>query len=436
MKVFLFKLIDATVGAVLCWVVGRLRHFLRCEPPVPPDPAARPVRRVLVIRPGGLGDMVLLLPMLHALRDRFPAAAVDVVCERRNAAVLRLAGLADRIWCYDSAPLALLFGLRRACYDVALDSEQFHHISALMALLSRAPVRIGFKINPGRNPLYTHLITYELDGWESAQFMSLLAPLGIVGVEPVVEGCLRRAAPATPVGASLAKPAVADKRRPYEESTQLGCPSPRAEGSGHPSSRGIVIHAGATTRYKRWDRARWAELVGLLAAQTGRPIMLVGGPSDRVAAEWVARHAGGPVENMAGRLSLGETASVLARAGLFVGGDSGLAHLAVALGTPTVTLFGPSDSRKWSAPGPRHAVVRCALACAPCAIFGYHKLCHSIACMAGITVEQVAAACRGAEFGVQGEDGRDEGEHKRPTLNVEHPTSKWKSESSTFSVRC
>ncbi len=370
MKALIFKFIDATIGAALCWSVGRLRHLLRLDPAVPPDPAAQPVRRVLVIRPGGLGDMVLLLPMLRVLRERLPAAAVDVVCERRNAAVLRLSGLADRIWCYDSAPLALLFGLRCARYDVALDSEQFHHISALMALLSRAPVRIGFKINPGRNPLYTHLITYELDGWEAAQFMGLLAPLGIKDVVPVVEGSLR-------LDSSIATPAPGYGQ---DARATLG--------------KRIVIHAGATTRYKRWDRARWADLVGQLAAPNNGPIILVGGPSDRAAAAWIAERAGVPVENMAGRLTLKETATVLAGAALFVGGDSGLAHLAVALDASTVILFGPSDSRKWGAPGPRHAIVRCDLACAPCAIFGYHKLCHSIACMDGITVEQVTSVSR------------------------------------------
>lgn len=384
MKVFLFKLIDATVGAAVCWAVGRFRHLCRLDPPVPPDPAAQPVRRVLVIRPGGLGDMVLLLPMLRALREHFPAAAVDVVCESRNAAVLRLAGLADRIWCYDAAPLAVFFGLHRARYDVALDSEQFHHISALMALLSRAPVRIGFKINPGRNPLYTHLITYELDGWEAVQFMRLLAPLGIEGGLPVVEGSLRVEAL-------------------------------RQDGRQHDTRR-IVVHAGATTRYKRWDRMRWVELVGALATQgNSSSIVLVGGPSDRAAAAWIAARAGMPVENTAGRLSLRDTAAMLAAATLYVGGDSGLAHLAVALGTPTVILFGPSDSRKWGARGPRHAVVHCNLACAPCAIFGYHKLCHSIACMDGITVQQVVEACR---VGTAGR-GSGEGEHERPTSNIQ-----------------
>ena len=383
MKVFLFKLIDATVGAASCWLVGRLRHLLRLDPSVPPGPAARPVRRVLVIRPGGLGDMVLLLPTLRVLRERFPEAAVDVVCESRNAAVLRLAGLADRIWCYDSAPLALLFGLKRARYDVALDSEQFHHISALMALLSRAPIRIGFKINPGRNPLYTHLITYDLEGWEAAQFMRLLAPLGVAGVVPVVEGSLR------------------------------------VEGAGS-TSGSIVVHAGATTRYKRWDRMRWAELVRRLAAQSRKPIVLVGGPSDRMTAAWIAAHAGVPVENTAGCLSLRETAATLASAALYVGGDSGLAHLAVALDTPTVVLFGPSDNRKWGAHGPRHAVVRCDLACAPCAIFGYHKLCHSIACMDGITVAQVAEACR---VGTAGR-GAGRGETRMPNIERRAPTLK------------
>lgn len=98
--------------------------------------------------------------------------------------------------------------------------------------------------------------------------------------------------------------------------------------------------------------------------------------------------------SLAGGLSLAETAAVIRAAGLFIGGDSGLGHLAVALGTPTVLLFGPSDHQKWGHAGVRHAVIRRPVACAPCFIFGYHRPCRTIACMRGITVDQVVAAAR------------------------------------------
>jgi ADP-heptose:LPS heptosyltransferase len=172
---------------------------------------------------------------------------------------------------------------------------------------------------------------------------------------------------------------------------------------------------------------RWVALIARLQAATARPVVLVGGRSDAALAARIVEQCGcGPVSSgegrrvavrgaqharppsavmegaapsaprlssLAGRTTLEELVAALGQAALFVGGDSGLAHLAVAVGTPTVVLFGPSDSRKWGARGSGHAVVRRELACAPCAMFGYHKLCRSIACMDGITVDAVAAAC-------------------------------------------
>jgi ADP-heptose:LPS heptosyltransferase len=113
--------------------------------------------------------------------------------------------------------------------------------------------------------------------------------------------------------------------------------------------------------------------------------------AERIKRDVVA--AGAEAVTLAGRLDLAGTAAIIARSALFVGSDSGLAHLAVALGVPTVVLFGPSDSLKWGTENSRHAVVRHDLPCAPCFIFGYHKPCRTIACMKGISVDDVLRAC-------------------------------------------
>ncbi|MEI8352616.1 MAG: glycosyltransferase family 9 protein, partial [bacterium] len=127
-----------------------------------------------------------------------------------------------------------------------------------------------------------------------------------------------------------------------------------------------------------------------------KPVIgLVGGRKDAGLARRIAALAGqdGQVRVMAGELTLRETAELIGKAVLFIGGDSGLAHMAVALGAPTVVLFGPSDPLKWGVKGRQNAVVCKGLACSPCFIFGYHKRCHTIACMAGITVDEVVLAC-------------------------------------------
>jgi ADP-heptose:LPS heptosyltransferase len=366
MRVRLLKILDVTVGFFLCWTTGYILHLFRRNAPAGASgvPCPDAIRRILVIRPGGMGDMILLQPMLRSLRQRCPQAEVDLVCEKRNRDIPALAGKSGRVILYDAHPFGLIGKLRRGQYDVVIDTEQFHYFSAIMAILSRAPVRIGFKINPGRNTLYTHLVNYDLEGYEAGEFMRLLVPLGIKD-ESVVKGCLTRPG--------------------------------RTEGR----SGAVVIHVGASTRYKHWETGKFVDLVKRLAGAEGYasgPIILVGGRRETGLAGDISRQAGlgDRVKVMAGSLTIPQTADLIGSASLFIGGDSGLAHLAVALGTPTVVLFGPSDHKKWGASGQGNVVVRTELPCAPCFIFGYHKFCHSIACMSGITVEHVMTAVRRA----------------------------------------
>ena len=353
------KVADATLGAASCLALGVSDFLGGAEGPAPViDPAA--VRRVLVIRPGGLGDMVLLLPVLRALRAGLPQAEMDLVCERRNVDVLALAGLAQAALVYDRRPWHFLRALRRRAYDVVIDTEQFHNFSAVFARLSGAPVRIGYKISPRRNLLYTHLVGYALDGPEGAQFARLLGPLGITGPVPSHAGCLR---------AADAPPGRGDT---------------------------VVIHAGASTAYKVWRVERFVELAVRLGTERGLRTVCVGGRADAARAGRIGagiRAAGGAAESLAGGLDLAGTAGVIRDAALFVGPDSGLAHLAVAEGTPTVVLFGPSDPAKWGFEGDRHCIVREPQPCSPCAMFGYYKLCRTVACMEGIVVERVWRGC-------------------------------------------
>jgi len=367
----LLKALDALVGAPLCRLLGRLPALAR-QGGSRTELRPASVRRLLLIRPGGMGDMVLLLPALRRLRRHFPSADIRVVCERRNLEVLKLADLDRCALPYDSRPLRFLRELLRAPFDVALDAEQFHHFSAVFALLSRARLRIGFKINPIRNPLYTHLVNYALDGPEAREFLRLLEPLGIPAA----------AASATGVLADLRlplPPAVEERLRPLA-------------GAGF-----AVIHAGASTVYKQWPAENFAAVALRLNQENGLAAVLVGHGGDRRVNRLVVERcaaAGCPAAALEGTLSLVETAALMQRARLFVGTDSGLAHLAAALDVPSVVLFGPSDAGKWGGAGERHAVVRKDLPCAPCFIFGYHKPCRAVACMRTITAAEVWEACR------------------------------------------
>ena len=337
------------------------------------DNSPATLRRVLVIRPGGMGDLILLIPVLRRLRAAWPRVEIDLVCEQRNAAVMALAGFKVTLLPYDRHPLRLLLHLLRARYDAALDTEQFHHFSALIAWLSGARFRIGFKIVPARTLLYTHLVPYALDGYEGYEFGRLLEPLGVPACDYRLAGSL----------------CVPDDPLPLALASRLE----RAAAQGALAA----IYAGASTSYKQWGAANYGALIRRLVGERGMSVALLGGAHDRDACAAAAAAAGtlpeGRVVVLAGELPLARTAQLMRRARLFVGGDSGLAHLAQALGTPAVVLFGPSDALKWGGRGERVRIVQRPVPCAPCFIFGYHKLCRHWQCMRGITVDDVLAAC-------------------------------------------
>lgn len=358
----ILKLIDATLGALACSIAARFVSQQRCQPESLGQVLAD-IHRILVIRPGGMGDMILTIPVLQALKSSFPHATIDLVCESRNTSVIPPGTVSGDLFRYEAEPFRFLRALFTRRYDVVVDTEQFHHFSALFALMTRAPLRAGFRINPRRNSLYTHLVDYDLTGFEGDQFMNLLQPLGVQDRGYELEGVLH----------------------------DWVSPPETVEGSR--DDRVVVISAASTTVYKRWDLDRMVKLVQTLVQDRDFRVILVGGKAERREADLIVQQVGllgdGRVINRVGDGSVADTATTLSRAGLFVGGDSGLAHLAVAVGTPTVVLFGPSDERKWGHHGPSNKVVRHALACSPCAMFGYFKSCKNYACMQSITVEDV-----------------------------------------------
>jgi ADP-heptose:LPS heptosyltransferase len=359
----LLKNLDATAGALACRIAGHITYCRKREIYLD-DVAANDVKRILVIRPGGLGDMLLLLPVLQSLETAFPGADIDLVCEKRNRAVLGLQGFRGRALCYDGNPLRFITSLCLTRYDLVLDSEQFHNFSAVFGWLSGAPRRVGFNINPRRNPLYTHLVPYSPDGSESDQFAALLSRVTDVPPPPL-HGFLHEQLLSPPEAGEL----------PW-----------------------IAIHTGSGADFKCWGESRTLELARRLIEQTDRQLVFVGSGEEQKAGRRIAAQLpDSRARGLPGRTPpLDITARAIASSALFIGADSGLAHLATAAGVPSVVLFGPSNDRKWGHPNNGSHVVTHGVPCRPCCIFGYHKPCHRVLCMRGIRVDDVVAAALAA----------------------------------------
>jgi ADP-heptose:LPS heptosyltransferase len=157
-----------------------------------------------------------------------------------------------------------------------------------------------------------------------------------------------------------------------------------------PLKRPLVgVHPGSSAPARRWPLAKFAELIDQLQDEHGATVLLLGGPEDVDSAGWLERGAARPVTNLAGRTSLGGLAAVIDRLDLYIGNDSGPAHIAAARRTPSVTIFGPVDVERW---GPLNrelnAVARRPVACSPC---GLRECPIDHRCLAWLEVDEVLA---------------------------------------------
>jgi ADP-heptose:LPS heptosyltransferase len=365
------KTADATIGYASCKLTAMARYYAGL-PQTGIAPRLGGIRRMLLIRPGGIGDMAMLLPAIAAVKRAVPDICLDVVCENRNVGVLKLAHEDIGTYLYESQPVRLLRALASNQYDVVIDTEQFHHFSALFAVMSRAPIRIGFSINPARFSLYTHLVRYDPGGYEAVQFGQLLKPLGLSEVDCRLHGIL------------------GGTRLPMDLMVRDFVREFAGEG------KYVIICPGSSNPYKQWGITNFvAVMKGLIGL--GLPAVLLGGAGDVPQCEALGRAASERSlrwVSLAGQLSLAQSAAVIRDAAIFVGCDSGPAHLATCLGTPSVTLFGPSDAGKWATADTLHQVVQRLPACGPCSMFGYNKLCRDVACMSSISPQEVLDACR------------------------------------------
>lgn len=350
------------------------------------------LRCILVVKLSDIGDLLTATPALRALRQSFPQAQIDVLVPPHSVPVLKGSPLVDDLLIFDkfaydrpwealrpsllAAALRLGAALRQRHYDTLV---LLHHLTtrwgalkyAALALSSGASRRVG--LDNGRGWFLTHKAVdggfgqrHEVEYW----------------VEVV--GLLR----AKTDDLSL-EVTVGEDDDEYAQNLLAGCQSPRL--ALHPGSGGYSLA-------RRWSPAGFAQVADELVKRYGVRVVLVGGEEEvDIAAEVAGQMHHEPL-NVAGRTTVRQLAAILDRCDLFVGNDSGVMHLATAVDTPVVAIFGPSNHRAWGAwpKGERNVVVRVDLPCSPCLYRGFEvgnrAGCATMECMRGITPRMVLEA--------------------------------------------
>jgi lipopolysaccharide heptosyltransferase I len=355
--------------------------------------------KILLIKLSAVGDVVHTIPVLNKLRRRYPAAQIDWLVTppiaellRHHPAITNVIEFAREEW---SSPLRLTSfvnyarlaaSLRATGYDLVVDMHGQLR-TALLAFATGAPVRVGFdrprpEVWAASDREFPELARQH--AWQGAREGSWLAYTHHIKVPTLDLHADDRYLNVGPIlgledGAadfSFPIPAAASARV-----DQL------LRGHAIADAQLLTLAPGTVWETKHWGSGKFAE-VARHFMQKGFAVTLIGSRRERAVCEKVAGLAPGAV-NFAGETSLSELAALIRRSTICVTNDSGPMHLAVALGRPVVSVFGPTDP-VWIGPYRReNAVLKAALPCSPCYLRQLSRCPHDHACMHDVSARAV-----------------------------------------------
>lgn len=350
-------------------------------------------RRILLLRLERIGDLLMSLGAIRAVRAHAPEATIDLVVGSWNEAVARLIAEVDHVevldasWLARGQPGASATSLARRAlawrgrrYDLAINFEGDIRSHAMLSL-SRARRRVGFA-HAGGGPLLTDVVAY--DGGRHVADNSLALVEHAFDLDT---GSLPR--PLTAAGQPMWRLTVPDAARAAarEMLLQLGRPSPEAPL--------LAVHAPGGRAIKQWPVDRFADAAGALASDIGAAVVLTGATGDEAVVDEMARRLGAHgVRSLRvqGASDLVMLAAVLQHCRVLITGDTGPMHLAAAVATPVLAVFGPSMPWRYGPLVEPRRVVRVDLPCSPCnRIRMPPTRCqgHTPDCLADVRVEAV-----------------------------------------------
>lgn len=347
-----------------------IRLLVRSRKPVIVDPDS--VRSILAIRIDRIGDVVISLPAIKALHAIFPNAKISVLVRRSNAALL-----ADTPYIAEVIPYA---GLRRSAprirrmrFDIAVDMLMDYSIkTAVISYLSGAPVRAGFDI-ASRGRFFNIAITP--DAKEKRMSEHILDIVRSVGILFKAEG-----------------------RADWDPRPRLTVSEDAIDRAAYilrageiKKEEGIIsIHPGGYFPSQRWMPESFAKIADMIAERYNARVVIIAGPTERKLAEGIVGLAKTRTLLLVGR-PLDEVAAAIAISKILICNNSGPLHMAAAIGTPTVSMMGPTDPALWRPQGDDQIVIKKDLPCSPCA----RGRCYAHVCMSSITVDEVFEKAKG-----------------------------------------
>lgn len=369
------KLLDRLAGGA---VLQALRPLRALRDLFSGDQALRGVKEIVAVKFWGVGNAALLIPVLRAVRRRYPGARLTVVTLAENESVYR--PVADRVLGVRRGPLAAtlldllraLAVLRRLRVDLALDFEQFVRTSQVLLFLARPQQAVAFDTAGQRRAGLADIsVRYDDRRHCGESFLGLAQAAGVKE---------RRYEPG-----GLEVPRAAAERMDH------WC---RLHGVG--ARPLVVIHPGSGDNFpgRRWPTRRFGLLARRLVDEHRAVVAVTGGPAEASLTREVVEASERDLLDLAGCMTLHDLLALLARAAVLVANDTGPVHLASALGVPVLGLYGPNTPRLYGPLSPGSIAFYDAPPCSPCITNLNYKTsrCRNPVCIRAIAVDKVAAA--------------------------------------------
>jgi lipopolysaccharide heptosyltransferase II len=384
--------VDRVLGQPLCWGASRLARRGR------PEPAAGDVRRILIVVLSEMGALVLTGPMFERLKQKYPSATIYVLCSDQNIAALDLMDVVDaehvitvRIGSLGALATDTVRAVRRMraiAFDAVLDLELFARVSAVLAALSGAPIRVGFHrfTQEGlyRGDAINRPVLYNPHQHIAEQFVTLADAIGSTDM-PAAKRLLQTAPPRlSPL-----------RLRPGELESARDALYRR-----HPSIAGrplvFVCPGAGLIPIRAWPIASFAK-VARAFVDRGYAVAIVGTAADRALAQTI-QHAcpGEHCVDLTGYTETVRSIVVLLHLGaLLITNDGGTGHMAALTPISSIVLFGPETPVLYGSLSPRAINLHKPLSCSPCLPAYNHRQspCDgNNVCLQTISPEEVLAA--------------------------------------------
>ena len=371
------KIIDRYIGSLLCFLLGGFQSRAAAQQHTP--------QRILLIQLSAIGDTILAIPTIRAIRGQFPNAHLAMVASSINLQYLEGCPYIDQyIPCRLEEMIksprklaAFILDLRRQKFDWVIDFEHWPRLSALIAYGSGASRRVGFSSGgQHRHYLFTDVVEHVPGQHEVVNFLKIAKLLDCQIKRTDLEVWLKKE----------------DEDWAKEFLVEMGIDLHRPV---------IAVHPEAGRRgepRRRFPHDRFVSVADALMERYHAQIILTGAPSEVELSQQIASQTRSSCAVTAGKTQVNQLAALFAKADFLICGNSGPMHLAAAAGTPVVALHGPTNPSQWGPWGKGHTILHVDLPCSPCLNLGFEYGCSALSdgtspCMHTIQVDEVLKAC-------------------------------------------